>query len=124
MCQYLKKIAKITQKFLKTIKSDRVCFYWHFLIPKGKFYYCIIKFIHLLNILSYKKKSFCIYKKLVNVVYKCTDTMAALISNAFTLWFILFGRERGHFQQLTLLLLKFSVNKCRERFYKNLIKRG
>ena len=35
--------------------------------------------------------------------------VAALITDAFTLFFILFGRKRGHFQQLTLLLLKFSV---------------
>ena len=55
------------------------------------------------------KKSFCIYKKLVNVVYKCTDTMAALISNAFTLWFILFGRKMGTLSTIEIVTVEYTV---------------
>ena len=43
------------------------------------------------------------------MIFDYVMKVAALITDAFTLWFFLFGRERGHFQQLTLLLLKFSV---------------
>ena len=43
------------------------------------------------------------------MVYKFTDTMAALISNVFTLWFILFDRLVAYFLQLRFVTLQYAV---------------
>ena len=43
------------------------------------------------------------------MVYKCTDMMAAVISNAFTLWFILFGCKIGTLSMIEIVTVETTL---------------